>query len=98
MCVAQAAHRRADSTVLHHALHRTARDPLQPQELRKSKIVACKQQANVVAERLVLDAVRHPFIPRLYRTFRTQRKLYMLLELVQVRAGGRVCWAWWRGW
>ena len=57
-----------------------------PQELRKSKIVACKQQANVVAERLVLDAVRHPFIPRLYRTFRTERKLYMLLELVQARS------------
>ena len=53
------------------------------QELRKSKIVKCKQQANVVAERLVLDAVRHPFIPRLYKTFRTEKKLYMLLELVQ---------------
>lgn len=47
-------------------------------ELRKARLEAAKQQTNVINERTVLYTVQHPFVLRLYRTFRTDVKLFML--------------------
>ena len=48
--------------------------------LLKKHIVERKQQAHVFGERDVLLSVIHPFIARLYRTYRDARYLYMLME------------------
>lgn len=51
--------------------------------LRKAKVMRLKQQRNVVYEKAVMAAIRHPFLLRLYNTYMDDRRLYMLLELVQ---------------
>jgi len=49
----------------------------------KYEIVAHKQEQNVVQEKNVMLDSDHPFILKLYATFKDQRYIYMLLELVQ---------------
>ncbi|CAK9107127.1 cGMP-dependent protein kinase 1 (cGK 1) (cGK1) (cGMP-dependent protein kinase I) (cGKI) [Durusdinium trenchii] len=50
--------------------------------LQKSQIVAYRQQNNVMNEKNILMSCDHPFIIRLYRTFKDKHSLYLLLELV----------------
>jgi serine/threonine protein kinase len=49
----------------------------------KSEIVAHKQQNNVLNEKLVMMNSDHPFVLKLYQTFRDAKSLFMLLEFVQ---------------
>ena len=49
----------------------------------KKEIVAHKQQANVLQEKNTMIQCFHPFILRLYTTFKSPSSLFMLLEFVQ---------------
>jgi CRP-like cAMP-binding protein len=51
--------------------------------LQKQQIAALKQQKNIQNERDILWRVDHPFIIRLYDTYKDRDRLYMLLEIVQ---------------
>ncbi|XP_052133468.1 serine/arginine repetitive matrix protein 2 isoform X3 [Frankliniella occidentalis] len=48
--------------------------------LNKNHIVATGQQEHVLGEKDILMSVHSPFVVRLYRTFRDERCVYMLLE------------------
>lgn len=48
--------------------------------LHKSEIVQHKQQANVMNEKNIMMQCHHPFILRLYNTYKDAYRLYMLLE------------------
>jgi len=64
-------------------LHRPTGDVFALKALQKSMIVAMRQQKNVIREKEILAVVDHPFVIRLYQTFKDAHRLYMLLELVQ---------------
>ena len=52
-------------------------------QLLKSEVVAHKQQLNVMNEKNVMIQCKHPFVLRLFQTFKDAKRLYMLLEFVQ---------------
>ena len=66
--------------------HRATRAVYALKMLQKETIVKMKQQRNILNEKDILLRVDHPFIIRLFDTYRDRDRLYMLLELVQVRA------------
>ncbi|EQC34487.1 AGC/PKA protein kinase, variant [Saprolegnia diclina VS20] len=51
--------------------------------LQKSQVVAYKQQLNILNEKNLLATCNHPFILKLYQTFKDEQCLYLLLEFVQ---------------
>ncbi|XP_042901923.1 cGMP-dependent protein kinase 1-like [Parasteatoda tepidariorum] len=48
--------------------------------LKKEQIVSMEQQHHVINEKKFMMSCRHPFICRLYRTFRDKKYVYMLME------------------
>lgn len=51
--------------------------------LQKATIVKLNQTRNIMNEKNLLMRINHPFILKLYQTYRDTNCLYMLLELVQ---------------
>ena len=51
--------------------------------LHKSEIIAHNQESNVMNEKNIMLACKHPFILRLFNTYKDNYRLYMLLEFVQ---------------
>ena len=49
----------------------------------KKEIVQHKQQENVMQEKNTMINCVHPFVLRLYTTFKNQSSVFMLLEFVQ---------------
>ncbi|KAG2763905.1 hypothetical protein JG687_00001777 [Phytophthora cactorum] len=51
--------------------------------LNKASVVAYKQQRNVVNEKSVMTQCNHPFLLKLYTTYKDAARLYLLIEFVQ---------------
>ncbi|RLN20850.1 hypothetical protein BBJ28_00001007 [Nothophytophthora sp. Chile5] len=51
--------------------------------LDKASVVAYKQQKNVLNEKSVMAQCNHPFLLKLFTTYKDATKLYMLIEFVQ---------------
>jgi cGMP-dependent protein kinase len=63
--------------------HRTSKEVYALKAMLKSELVAHKQQNNVMNEKNVMLMCNHPFILKLFQTFKDSKRLYMLLEFVQ---------------
>jgi CRP-like cAMP-binding protein len=51
--------------------------------LQKAQVVAYRQQTNVMNEKDIMAEADHPFVLKLFATYKDKNCLYMLLELVQ---------------
>ena len=63
--------------------HRYTAETYAMKILQKAQIVAFQQQTNVVTEKKIMAASKHPFILELVASFKDRDCLYMLLEVVQ---------------
>lgn len=63
--------------------HRPTKKTYALKMLQKAQVVAYRQQTNVMNEKDIMAEADHPFVLKLYRTFKDRDSLYMLLELVQ---------------
>ncbi|KAH3743681.1 serine/threonine kinase [Pelomyxa schiedti] len=50
--------------------------------LKKSAIIARKQVAHTLSEKVIMQQVEHPFIVKLHYAFQTPEKLYMVMDFV----------------
>ena len=48
----------------------------------KETINSVEERLNTISERLILEAVNHPFIVKLHYAFQSERKLYLLCDLM----------------
>ncbi|RLN60743.1 hypothetical protein BBJ29_007141 [Phytophthora kernoviae] len=51
--------------------------------LNKASVVAYKQQRNVINEKAVMVQCNHPFLLKLFTTYKNAARLYLLIEFVQ---------------
>ncbi|KAH3757294.1 protein kinase 2 [Pelomyxa schiedti] len=50
--------------------------------LKKSAIIARKQVAHTLSEKVIMQQIEHPFIVKLHYAFQTPEKLYMVMDFV----------------
>jgi len=63
--------------------HRRTRTPYALKMLGKREIIGHHQVEGVIREKNIMSSIDHPFVVNLINTFQDDRKLYMLIELVQ---------------
>ncbi|KAH7492064.1 cGMP-dependent protein kinase [Phytophthora ramorum] len=51
--------------------------------LNKASVVAYKQQRNVVNEKMIMAQCNHPFLLKLFTTYKDATRLYLLIDFVQ---------------
>ena len=50
--------------------------------LNKGNISSSEDRINTLSERFIMEAMNHPFIVRLHYAFQSERKLYLLCDLM----------------
>ncbi|TMW66433.1 hypothetical protein Poli38472_004198 [Pythium oligandrum] len=63
--------------------HKATGKPFAMKILNKANVVAYKQQVNVINEKNIMARCNHPFILKLYQTYKDKNCLYLLIEFVQ---------------
>ncbi|ETV90376.1 AGC/PKA protein kinase [Aphanomyces invadans] len=63
--------------------HKLTGKPYAMKVMQKTQVVAYKQQINILNEKNLLAMCNHPFILKLFQTFKDQQCLYLLMEFVQ---------------
>lgn len=63
--------------------HTVSGRPFAMKVIRKARVVAYKQQKNVLNEKRIMARCDHPFILKLFETYKDDKQLYLLLEFVQ---------------
>ena len=64
-------------------VHNTKRTLYALKAVQRAKILAYEIQENIVLERQILLQLDHPFIMKLAKTFKDQKRLYFLMEFVR---------------
>ncbi|CAK4090760.1 unnamed protein product [Aphanomyces euteiches] len=63
--------------------HKVSGMPYAMKVMQKAQVVAYKQQINILNEKNILARCNHPFILKLFQTFKDDECLYLLMEFVQ---------------